>query len=437
MSSDRPRSKKIFQEALAIIPGGVNSPVRAGSHLGITPLVVERGKGAYIEDVDGHLYIDYCCGFGSLIHGHNPDFIRAAVEEQFAKGASFGISTPIEKELAEMVVKAFPSIEMVRFVSSGTEAVMSALRLARAATGKDTIIKFEGHYHGHLDALLVKAGSSVLALCEATSLGVPSSFTEHTVSLPFNDEESFLQALEGRDDIAAVILEPIVANMGVVLPNEGFLKMVREETRKRGILLIFDEVVTGFRLGLQGAQGMYRIEPDLTCLGKIIGGGFPAAAFGGKRKWMEMVAPLGGVYQAGTLSGFPLAMAAGKSAIKALQNGRAYQELEEKGKRLTQPILDYIDQHALPATLSCKGSMLSLFFGIRGCSSYRDVQNLDRELFCQFFRFMLSKGIYIPPAPAEAWFISLAHQNKELDHTANSVIEFLHTLCFSPSSLGS
>ncbi len=421
----RLRSQEIYERSCAVIPGGVNSPVRAFKGLNVDPLIVEKGKGAIIEDVDGHCYIDYCCGWGALIHGHNPPFLIEAARKQLEKGLSFGIATRIEAEMAELVVHHVPSIEMVRFVSSGTEATMSALRLARAATGKSAIVKFEGHYHGHSDGLLIKAGSGVSKLPEASSQGVPPEFVKHTICLPFNDFDICRQVLRERTDIAAVILEPITANMGIVTPEPGFLEMLREETTKAGILLIFDEVVTGFRHGLGGAQQHFGIDPDLTCLGKIIGGGFPAAAYGGKKQWMEMMAPLGNVYQAGTLSGFPVAMAAGKVAIKALERPNFYHELDDKSMRLTTPIQDYIEKHQLPVSLKVVGSMITLFFGVTTVKNYQDLKALDPLAFREFFAFMLARGIYLPPSQVEAWFISSAHTHDQLDFTATTVIEFL------------
>ncbi|MBS3904243.1 MAG: glutamate-1-semialdehyde 2,1-aminomutase [Simkania sp.] len=425
MSLRRPRSEVNFLEASTLIPGGVNSPVRAFKGLGVDPLVVEKGEGAIIEDVDGNCYIDYCNSWGALIHGHNAENIVEAAQTQLAKGSSFGITTAVETEIARRIIGHIPSIDMLRFVSSGTEATMSAIRLARAATGKSTIVKFEGHYHGHSDCLLIKAGSGVAQLPESSSLGVPPAFVQYTRCLPFNDFDACRKLLQENHDIAAVLLEPVTANMGVVVPKPGFLEMLREETSKRGILLIFDEVVTGFRLGLHGAQGLFNIDPDLTCLGKIIGGGFPAAAYGGKKQWMELVAPLGGVYQAGTLSGFPVAMAAGNAALAALERPGFYEELQEKTERLAQPIQQYIHEQALPVALQKIGSMFTLYFGVNKVETYGDLKGLDVQAFRLFFAFMLEQGIYIPPSQVEAWFISSAHSEKEIDRTAKAVVGFL------------
>jgi len=425
MSKRRPRAQAIYEKATQVIPGGVNSPVRAFKGLGVDPMIVEKGKGALIEDADGNVYIDYCCSWGALIHGHNPDFLIKEVKQQLENGLSFGISTEIEMEIATKIVNILPSVEMVRFVSSGTEAVMSATRLARAVTGKPVIIKFEGHYHGHSDCLLIKAGSGVAKLPEASSQGVTFDMVKQTLCLPFNDFESCRNVLRNRQDIAAVLLEPVTANMGVVLPESGFLEMLREETEKCGALLIFDEVVTGFRLGLQGAQGYFGIDPDLTCLGKVIGGGFPAAAYGGKKRWMQAMAPLGNVYQAGTLSGFPLAMAAGIAAIEGVERPGFYRNLEALTKRLVEPIEAYVKDHSLPVAVRSLGSMVTLFFGVEEVKSYSDLKELDPVAFKAFFAHMLERGIYLPPSQVEAWFVSSAHTKEQIDQTVDAVLDFL------------
>ncbi len=425
MSITRPRSEEIYRKSCKIAPGGVNSPVRAFKGLDVDPLIVEKGDGSIIEDVDGNRYIDYCLGWGCLIHGHNPPFVISAIQKQLAKGLSFGIATEIEADFAEMVVDLVPSIEMIRFVSSGTEATMSAIRLARGVTGKPAIVKFEGHYHGHSDGLLIKAGSGVTKLPESSSQGVPFDYVKHTICLSFNDFDLCRKVLRERDDIACVILEPITANMGVVMPEPGFLAMLREETAKKGILLIFDEVVTGFRHCLGGAQELFDIDPDLTCLGKVIGGGFPAAAYGGKKRYMEQMAPLGNVYQAGTLSGFPPAMAAGRASLQALTRPGFYEELEEKSARLLAPIRQCIEQHDLPVTLQAKGSMITLYFGVGKVQCYQDLKGVDVKAFRDFFAFMLERGIYLPPSHVEAWFVSSAHTNEQIDYTAQTIVEFL------------
>jgi glutamate-1-semialdehyde 2,1-aminomutase len=424
MDKRRPRSETIYERAKQIIPGGVNSPVRALKGFGILPVIVERGHGAIIEDVDGNQYIDYCCGWGALIHGHNPGFIVEALQTQLKKGSSFGITTEIEVEIAEKVVALLPSIEMIRFVSSGTEALMSAIRLAKTATGRSTILKFEGHYHGHSDALLIRAGSGVSTLPNSTSQGIASAVQHGTLSLPFNDFAACRRVLRSRQDIAAVVLEPVTANMGVVLPERGFLEMLREETLTSGALLIFDEVVTGFRLGLQGAQGLFGITPDLTCLGKVVGGGFPAAAYGGKKKWMEYVAPLGKMYQAGTLSGFPLAMAAGKAAITGLEEPEFFIKLAEMARRLVTPIRASIQRKRIPVAVTQIGSMLTIFFGKDAVTTYADLQDLDQTAFVNFFCHMLARGIYLPPAQSESWFLSAAHTAEQIDQTVAGILEF-------------
>lgn len=401
----RKQSEAIFQRALQVIPGGVNSPARSFKGLGMTPMIVESGFGAVIRDVDGNEYIDYCQAWGSLILGHaHPDIVRAACA-QISQGSSFGIATQVEEEMASTIVRLVPSVEKIRFVSSGTEATMTALRLARGFTTRPKIIKFTGHYHGHSDSLLVRAGSAVAAMNSlATSKGVSPATIADTLCIPFNDPDAFLRVVkEHKETLAAVILEPITANMGVVLPDPSFLKLLREETRKIGALLIFDEVVTGFRVGLTGAQGLYDIDPDLTCFGKIVGGGFPAAALGGKAKILDCLAPLGQVYQAGTLSGNPVAMRAGLETLKHLQRPGFYEELSAKTDRL----VSRLEEHS---SLQRAGSMFSL--------------PMDEPRFAEFFRYLFERGIYIPPSCQEAWFVSAAHTEEQLDYTADCVLEF-------------
>ena len=413
----RPRSERIFQEAAQVLPGGVNSPVRAFPGLPISPLVVESGSGAMIKDADGHTYIDYCGSWGALILGHNHPAIMSAVHIQLAKGTSFGITTAIETEFAQLINRLYPSMQKLRFVSSGTEATMTAIRLARGFTGKPTVVKFEGNYHGHTDCLLVKAGSGVANLPESSSAGVPQPFVQHTICLPYNNAEMARQLLRSRSDIACVIVEPVAGNMGVVAPEPGFLETLREETERCGALLIFDEVITGFRVALRGMQGLRGIAPDLTCLGKIIGGGFPAAAFGGRAEIMNELAPLGRVYQAGTLSGFPVAMAAGKAAIEQVQREGFYRELEEKAARFVAPIVAAVEERGLPVHLQRVGSMMTLFLG-----KTRDT--LDKEAFRALFLHLFENGIYIPPLQQEAWFISSAHTEEQLRKTARAILDF-------------
>ena len=422
-------SEEVFQKAARVIPGGVNSPVRSFQGLSMSPMVVESGLGDLIWDVDGNKYIDYCGSWGALILGHaDPDVVRAA-SDQMAKGSTFGISTAGEEEIASKIVSLIPSIEKLRFVSSGTEAVMTALRLARGFTGRSKIVKFSGHYHGHLDSLLTQAGSGVNYLNpQASSKGVTEGALMDTISLPFNDFKSVRALFQsfGRE-IAAVILEPIAANMGVVLPEKGFLEMLREETKKAGALLIFDEIITGFRVGLKGAQGKYSIDPDLTCFGKIVGGGFPAALVGGKGKILDCLAPLGQVYQAGTLSGNPVAMRAGLETLIKVERDGFFEELFEKTNRLTRPI-----QEALKHKNGClqqAGSMFTLFLGVKQVRSKEERAGVSEPLFAKFFRYLFERGIYIPPSSHEAWFVSMAHTNEHLEYTAKCVTTFLQEEC--------
>jgi len=412
-----------FQKLCEVIPGGVNSPVRSCRGLLDEPLIIERGFGDTIEDIHGRTYIDYCGSWGALIHGHAHPKILEAVEKRMQKGTTFGIATLIEEKLARKVVSLVDSIESVRFVNSGTEATMSAARLARGFTKRKKIIKFIGHYHGHADFFLVKAGSGVAGLAESSSAGIPEEIVQHTICLPFNDLELVEKAI--NEEIAAVILEPITGNMGVVPADPEFMTMLREKTKQVGALLIADEVITGFRVSLKGAQPLYGIEADLTCLGKVVGGGFNAAAFGGRREIMDQLAPLGSVYQAGTLSGNPLAMEAGLQALSLLEVDGFYEELERKTDLITKPVKKFIQECDLPAALQQVGSMFTLFFGPRQVCSFADTEELDHDKFAQFFRFMLDRGIYIPPSPYEAWFVSSAHSEEHLQRTKEAILDFL------------
>lgn len=373
----------------------------------MTPLIAARGQGPYVWDADGHQYIDYCNSWGSLILGHaHPAVVQAAVE-QLKNGSSFGMATPYEEAIARKICHHLPSIEKIRFVSSGTEATMSALRVARGATGKPTVIKFIGNYHGHSDGLLVRAGSGVLELNpEASSKGVPIDFVKHTLCLPFNDLETCCQVLRSRDDIAAVILEPIAANMGVVPGNRDFMEMLREETARKGIVLIYDEVITGFRVGLKGAQGYYGITPDMTCLGKVIGGGFPAAAFGGRADLMNHLAPLGEVYQAGTLSGSPVAMCAGLATLQELEKPGFFEDLEKKTTQLVNALRETIPGHVTQV-----GSMFTPFFN-------------DPGRYAHFFKHLFAHHVYFAPAPYEANFLSSAHTQDDLEETIRAIRHF-------------
>jgi glutamate-1-semialdehyde 2,1-aminomutase len=422
-------SETIFEKLCRVIPGGVNSPVRSFNAVRIAPMVVESGAGALIRDVDGHEYIDYCGSWGPLILGHAHPEVVAAAQKQMATGCSFGITSEIEEMLASKIVGLLPPIEKIRFVSSGTEATMTALRIARGVTKRAKIVKFSGHYHGHHDSLLVQAGSGVSLLNgSATSLGVNQGVIADTICLPFNDFEalhSFFQS-DLAHQTAAVIVEPIAGNMGVVLPQDPFLQLLREETARVGALLIFDEVITGFRVGLKGAAHLYGIDPDLTCLGKVIGGGFPAAAVGGKARFMDCLAPLGEVYQAGTLSGNPVAMRAGYTTLCLIEQEGFYEKLEQKTRRLVDPIQSLIERLGKQACVQRCGSMLTLFLGLTQVGSQEDLKRLDPELFAAFFRYLFDRGIYIPPAAGEAWFVSAAHTNEQLDYTSQVISEFLH-----------
>jgi glutamate-1-semialdehyde 2,1-aminomutase len=426
------KSSAIYKKACTLIPGGVNSPVRAFKGLGLpSPLIAESGTGAMVRDADGNEYIDYCMSWGALILGHaHPDIVDAAVA-QMRRGSSFGIATNLEVEMAEKIAALVPSIEKIRLVSSGTEATMTAMRLARGYTEKTKIIKFSGHYHGHSDGLLVQAGSGVASLNPiATSLGVNPAVLADTLCFPFNDFQavrSFFRTDPRSEDLAAVILEPVTGNMGVVLPEPGFLEMLREETARVGALLIFDEVITGFRVGLSGAQGLFGTDPDLSCFGKVIGAGFPVAAVGGKKKILDCLAPLGQVYQAGTLSGNPVGVAAGLAALKALEMSGFYEKIAKKANRLTDPIREAIRAKNLNACVNQCGSMFSLFFGISEVKSKEDVDKRDHGLFVRLFQALLEKGIYLPPSSHEAWFVSLAHTEDQLDFTAEQIVSFMIT----------
>ncbi len=422
--SDGDQSTRLFEAAVKLMPGGVNSPVRAWGAVGGSPRIIARGEGARVIDVDGNRYLDYVASWGPLILGHAPPAVVAAVKEAAARGMSFGAPTPGELELAELLCEAVPSLEMVRLVSSGTEACMSALRLARAVTGRPRVIKFDGCYHGHADSFLVAAGSGVLTQGIPGSPGVPPAIAELTLSLPYNDLEAVRQACERYPgEIAAVIVEPVAGNMGVVPPEPGFLPGLREITRREGALLIFDEVITGFRVAWGGAQALYGVTPDLTCLGKIIGGGLPVGAYGGRRELMEQVAPLGPVYQAGTLSGNPVAVAAGLATLRALQEPGTYDLLEAKAAHLAGGLEAAAREKGLPLCLQRVGSMLTVFFTPGPVRSLADAQKADLTAFRRFFQGMLAAGVYLPPSQFEAWFVSLAHQEADLEATVQAFRE--------------
>ena len=416
------RSRELFVRAQRYLPGGVDSPVRAFKAVGGTPPFIVRGQGSGIYDVDDNQYVDYVCSWGPLILGHAHPRVVAALQAAAKSGTSFGAPTELEIELAQLVSEAMPSMEMMRFVNSGTEATMSALRLARAYTRRDKIIKFAGCYHGHSDGLLVKGGSGLATLGIPASAGVPRGYTDNTLVAPYNNLEVTEQLFERYpEEIAAVIVEPVAANMGVVLPRTGFLDGLRQLASKFGALLIFDEVITGFRLGYGGAQGYYRCTPDLTCLGKIIGGGLPVGAYGGRREIMEMVAPLGPVYQAGTLSGNPLAMTAGIETLKVLQDPGTYRQLELKAAALEDGITRAAARAGTAMRVLRIASLLTVFFSPGEVTDYESASRADTSLFARFFRQLLDGGIYWPPSQFEAAFISLSHSDEDIRLTVEVV----------------
>ncbi len=429
MSLSHDRSREIFDRSQEYMPGGVNSPVRAFGAVGGQPLVIARGEGPYLYDVDGNRYIDYVCSWGPLILGHAHPAVVEAVQRAAERGTSYGAPTEAEAELAQLVVEAVPSIEMVRFVNSGTEATMSALRLARAYTRRDKVVKFEGCYHGHADGLLVQAGSGVATLGLPDSPGVPASYAQETLVARFNDDAG-VEALFERygEEIAAVIVEPVAANMGVVPPLPGFLASLREITERAGSLLIFDEVITGFRLSYGGAQSLFGVTPDLTCLGKVIGGGLPVGAYGGKRRIMEMVAPLGPVYQAGTLSGNPLAMNAGLATLKALRADGFYERLEAAASRLAEGMARAAEKVGTPVQTNRVGSMMTFFFNDAAVADYESARRSDRERYARFFHGMLERGVYLAPSQFEAAFVSAAHGESQIDATIAAAEEVLPQL---------
>jgi glutamate-1-semialdehyde 2,1-aminomutase len=417
-AESRPRTEDLFARAQKILAGGVNSPVRAFRAVGGTPLIIDRARGSRLWDADGREYIDYVCSWGALILGHaHPDVI-SAVAAQAARGTSYGMTSPLEIELGERIARAVPSVEMVRFVSSGTEATMSAVRLARAFTGRDLILKFEGCYHGHSDSFLSEAGSGLATLGISACPGVPDAFAQLTLNAPYNDVAAVERLFAAhRGKIAAVIVEPVAANMGVVPPADGFLESLREIARREGALLIFDEVITGFRLALGGAQSVYKIAPDLTTMGKIIGGGLPVAAYGGKREIMQRVAPLGPVYQAGTLSGNPLAMRAGLAVLPHLEAAGFYDSLDRKAARLAEGLRAALRESGVAGRVNLSGSLLTLFFGEAEIRNYSGAKASRKELFPKFFAEMLRRGVFLPPSQFEALFVSSAHTDEDIDRT--------------------
>ncbi len=410
------KSGEMFIKAQKYIPGGVNSPVRACRSVGCDPLFIERAEGSMVYDLDGNHYVDFVCSWGPMIMGHAHPDIVAAVQKSAAGGTSFGAPTSSEVDLASMVVEAVPSIEKVRFVNSGTEATMSAVRLARGYTGKKTVVKFDGCYHGHADSFLVQAGSGVMTLSIPGSPGVPDDIVKNTVSIAYNDSAVLEETLRNESlDIACVIVEPVAGNMGCVPPSPDFLKSLRALTQELGIVLIFDEVITGFRMSYGGAQELYGIMPDLTCLGKIIGGGLPVGAYGGKAEIMDMIAPDGPVYQAGTLSGNPLAMAAGRAALKILQRDGFYRELNEKSSSVAERLREVARKVGVDVQLNNVGSIMTAFFANQPVTDFTSATQADTDRYAQHFRQMLSQGIYLAPSQFEVAFISAAHTENDLE----------------------
>ncbi|MEI9598733.1 glutamate-1-semialdehyde 2,1-aminomutase [Moellerella wisconsensis] len=418
-------SQTLYDKAQQLIPGGVNSPVRAFNGVGGTPLFIERADGAYIYDVDGKSYIDYVGSWGPMVLGHNHPAIRDAVLKAVNKGLSFGAPTAAEVQMADLVCELMPSIDMIRMVNSGTEATMSAIRLARGYTERDKIIKFEGCYHGHADCLLVKAGSGALTMGEPNSPGVPEDFVKHTLTCTYNDLSSVRQAFENYpEDIACIIVEPVAGNMNCIPPNQDFLPGLRALCDEFGALLIIDEVMTGFRVALGGAQDYYGVVPDLTCLGKIIGGGMPVGAFGGRFDVMQKLAPIGPVYQAGTLSGNPVAMAAGLACLNEVAQPGVHARLAELTDKLARGLEKVAEEEGIPLAVNHVGGMFGIFFtDAKRVTCYQDVMQCNTERFKQFFHLMLQKGIYLAPSAFEAGFMSIAHSDEDIDKTLEAARE--------------
>lgn len=415
------RSIELFAEAKDLIPGGVNSPVRAFKSVGANPVFLTRGAGAKVYDVDGNEYIDYVASWGPMILGHCHPAVVGALQERVGQAMSFGAPTELETQMARLIVAALPAVEMVRMVNSGTEATMSALRLARGYTGRNKVIKFEGCYHGHADSLLIKAGSGALTLGVPSSPGVPEDIAKYTINAPLNDLETLAKIFDQEgDDVAAVIVEPVAGNMGVVLPRPGWLEGLRQLTKDNGALLIFDEVITGFRVGYSGAQGRYGIAPDLTCLGKIIGGGLPVGAYGGKRDIMESMAPVGPIYQAGTLAGNPLAMTAGIATLGELQKPGMYEELERKAAKLSAGLQAAAQEAGVPFWQNRVGSLLCGFFTQEPVVDYPSACTASTARYAAYFRSMLEQGIYLASSQFEAAFVSAAHTDEDIERTIDA-----------------
>lgn len=416
------QSRELFERACRVIPGGVNSPVRAFRSVGMTPLYIHHGEGSHIWDIDGNEYIDFISSWGPLILGHNHPSIKEAITEELANGTSYGACNAKEVEMAELICTFFPSIEKVRMVNSGTEATMSAIRLARGFTGRDKIIKFEGCYHGHADSFLIQAGSGLATFGQAGSAGVTAQTAENTLVAQYNDLDSVHHLLKhSGKDIAAIILEPIMGNMGLIPPTEGFLVGLRQLASEYGVLLIFDEVISGFRAARGGAQELYDVTPDLTCLGKIIGGGLPVGAFGGRSDIMEHLSPLGPVYQAGTLSGNPLALSAGIAMLRQLAEPEFYSQLEAKAQMFEQMLVPILERYRAQISYNRVGSLSTIFFRGGGVHCNSDAKATDTQRYAVYFRSMLEQGVYWPPSQFECMFLSMAHSQVDLEHTIGAI----------------
>lgn len=431
----RKRSREIFEKAEKVLVGGVNSPVRAFRSVGGDPLIIERGSGQFLYDADGNALLDYVCSWGAMLLGHAHPVVSKAIAEQAQKGTSFGVTTELELELASLITKAIPFIEKVRFVSSGTEATMSAVRLARGVTKRDYIIKFEGCYHGHADSFLSQAGSGLATLGIAECPGVPNALAALTLNVPYNDLAAVDRVLnEHKDKIAAVIVEPIAANMGVVLPKEGFLAGLRELTKKHGALLIMDEVINGFRLQYGTAQQKLGVQGDLTTMGKIIGGGVPVAAYGGSTELMNNVAPLGPVYQAGTLAGNPLAMSAGIATLKELQRPGLYEGINALAKKLVAGLHDAVKESGIKAQVNAIASLSTLFFTSQAVTNYAGAKTAETKVYARFFREMLNRGIFLAPSQFEAAFVSASHTEADIDRTIAAAKDVLQLIAKNPAA---
>jgi glutamate-1-semialdehyde 2,1-aminomutase len=432
---ERQRSREIFEQAEKVLVGGVNSPVRAFRSVGGEPLIIEKGSGQHLYDADGNMLLDYVCSWGAMLLGHAHPAVTAAIGEQAQKGTSFGVTTELELELATLITRAIPFLEKVRFVSSGTEATMSAVRLARGITKRDLIVKFEGGYHGHADSFLSQAGSGLATLGMAECPGVPQALAGLTLNAPYNDLAAVERLFaDHKGKIAAVIAEPVAANMGVVLPKEGFLRGLREMTRKNEALLIIDEVITGFRLKYGSAQDVFGVESDLTTMGKIIGGGLPVAAYAGRAELMNHVAPLGPVYQAGTLAGNPLAMRAGIATLTELSKPGVYERVEELAKKLVAGLRRAIAEAGIDAQLNSIGSLATIFFTPHAVTNYSDAKKSDTKVYARMFREMLNRGIFLAPSQFEAAFVSAAHTSEDIDRTIAAAMDVLKVIARPPDA---